>query len=53
MSMNDLFNTLQSLDDELEKMESWIQDQATIIKPIPDKYHSMEQQLVSYENLGS
>ena len=24
MSVNDLFNTLQSLDNELEKMESWI-----------------------------
>ena len=37
MSVNDLFKTLQSIDDELEKMESWIQDRATMIKPITDK----------------
>jgi len=60
MSVNDLFNTLQSLDDELEKMESWIQDRATMIKPITDECRGieeenrmLEQQWVSYETLGS
>lgn len=59
MSLNDLFTTLQSLDDELEKMESWIQDRATMIKPITDECHGieeenrmLEQQWVSYETLG-
>ena len=60
MSVNDLFLTLQSLDDELEKMQSWIQDRATAIKPITDECHGieeenrmLEQQWVSYETLGS
>jgi len=60
MSVNDLFNTLQSLDDELERMESWIQERATMIKPITDECRGieeenrmLEQQWVSYETLGS
>eukprot|EP00571_Detonula_confervacea_P010466 CAMPEP_0172305044 /NCGR_PEP_ID=MMETSP1058-20130122/6363_1 /TAXON_ID=83371 /ORGANISM="Detonula confervacea, Strain CCMP 353" /LENGTH=1564 /DNA_ID=CAMNT_0013016491 /DNA_START=221 /DNA_END=4915 /DNA_ORIENTATION=+ len=60
MSVNDLFKTLQNLDDELEQMESWIQDRATIIKPITDECcgieeenRMLEQQWVSYETLGS
>ena len=59
-SVNDLFLTLQSLDDELKKMESWIQDRATAIKPITDECRGieeenrmLEQQWVSYETLGS
>lgn len=60
MSVNDLFKTLQSLDDELERMESWIQDRATMIKPITDECRGieeenrmLEQQWVSYETLGT
>ncbi|KAL3822443.1 hypothetical protein ACHAXA_006871, partial [Cyclostephanos tholiformis] len=60
MSVNDLFLTLQSLDDELEKMQLWIQDRATAIKPITDECRGieeenlmLEQQWVSYETLGS
>ncbi len=59
-SVNDLFLTLQSLDNELEKMESWIQDRATAIKPITDECRGieeenrmLEQQWVSYDTLGS
>lgn len=60
MSLNDLFLTLQSLDDELEKMELWIQERATMIKPITDECRGieeenrmLEQQWVSYETLGT
>jgi hypothetical protein len=60
MSVNDLYNTLQNLDDELELMESWIEDRATVIKPITDECRGieeenrmLEQQWVSYETLGS
>eukprot|EP00569_Conticribra_weissflogii_P020287 CAMPEP_0171427684 /NCGR_PEP_ID=MMETSP0881-20121228/4770_1 /TAXON_ID=67004 /ORGANISM="Thalassiosira weissflogii, Strain CCMP1336" /LENGTH=1579 /DNA_ID=CAMNT_0011947393 /DNA_START=177 /DNA_END=4916 /DNA_ORIENTATION=- len=60
MSLNDLFKTLQRLDDELEKMESWIQDRAATIKPITDECHGieeenrmLEQQWISYEALGN
>eukprot|EP00804_Cyclotella_cryptica_P020008 CCRYP_007898-RA/>CCRYP_007898-RA protein AED:0.02 eAED:0.02 QI:2076/1/1/1/1/1/4/76/830 len=60
MSLNDLFITLQSLDDELEKMELWIQERATMIKPITDECRGieeenrmLEQQWVSYETLGT
>jgi hypothetical protein len=60
MSVNDLFMTLQSLDDELEKMEYWIQNRATLIKPITDECRGieeenrmLEQQWVSYETLGT
>lgn len=60
LSLNDLFSTLQSLDDELEKMEEWIQDRARMIKPITDECHGieeenrmLEQQWVSYETLGT
>jgi hypothetical protein len=60
MSLNDLFRTLQSLDDELEKMEEWIQDRAMMIKPITDECRGieeenrmLEQQWVSYETLGA
>jgi hypothetical protein len=59
MSVNDLFMTLQRLDDELEQMELWIQDRATMIKPITDECcgieeenRMLEQQWVSYETLG-
>ena len=60
MSVNDLFMTLQSLDDELEKMEYWIQNRATLIKPITDECRGieeenrmLEQQWISYETLGT
>ncbi|KAL7541780.1 hypothetical protein ACHAXR_011217 [Thalassiosira sp. AJA248-18] len=60
MSVNDLFQTLQSLDSELERMELWIQDRATMIKPITDECRGieeenrmLEQQWVSYETLGT
>ncbi|KAL7491178.1 hypothetical protein ACHAWT_000608 [Skeletonema menzelii] len=60
MSLNDLHNTLQSLDDELEKMEYWIDERATMIKPITDECRGieeenrmLEQQWVSYETLGN
>ena len=60
LSLNDLFQTLQSLDDELEKMEEWIQDRARMIKPITDECRGieeenrmLEQQWVSYETLGN
>lgn len=59
MSVNDLYMTLQNLDDELERMEEWIQDRATMIKPITDECRGieeenrmLEQQWVSYETLG-
>ena len=44
MSMNDLFNMLHSTNNKLEKVESWIQDQVIMIKPITDKCRGMEQQ---------
>ena len=44
MSMNDLFNMLYSTNNKLEKVESCIQDQVTMIKPITDKCRGMEQQ---------
>jgi hypothetical protein len=60
LSLNDLFVTLQSLDDELENMEVWIQDRARMIKPITDECRGieeenrmLEQQWVSYETLGT
>ena len=60
MSLNDLHDTLQSLDDELEKMEYWIEERATMIKPITDECRGieeenrmLEQQWVSYETLGN
>ena len=60
MSLNELFMTLQRLDEELEQMELWIQDRATMIKPITDECcgieeenRMLEQQWVSYETLGS
>ena len=60
MSLNDLHDTLQSLDDELEKMEYWIDERATMIKPITDECRGieeenrmLEQQWVSYETLGN
>jgi len=60
MSLNDLFRTLEGLDAELESMESWIDDRATQIKPITDECRGieeenrmLEQQWVSYENLGN
>lgn len=60
LSLNDLFVTLQSLDEELEKMELWIQDRARMIKPITDECRGieeenrmLEQQWVSYETLGT
>ena len=60
MSVNDLYNTLQKLDEELELMESWIEDRATVIKPITDECRGieeenrmLEQQWISYETLGS
>ena len=59
-SVNDLFHTLEGLDAELERMESWIADRATMIKPITDECRGieeenrmLEQQWVSYETLGS
>ena len=59
MSLNDLFKTLQHLDDELEKMESWIHERANMIRPITDECRGieeenrmLEQQWVSYEMLG-
>lgn len=60
LSLNDLFVTLQSLDEELEKMELWIQDRVRMIKPITDECRGieeenrmLEQQWVSYETLGT
>jgi hypothetical protein len=60
MSLNDLHDTLQSLDDELEKMEYWIEERATMIKPITDECRGieeenrmLEQQWISYETLGN
>jgi len=60
MSLNDLHDTLQGLDDELEKMEYWIDERATMIKPITDECRGieeenrmLEQQWVSYETLGN
>ncbi len=60
MSLNELFMTLQRLDEELEQMEFWIEDRATMIKPITDECcgieeenRMLEQQWVSYETLGS
>lgn len=60
MRLNDLHDTLQSLDDELEKMEYWIDERATMIKPITDECRGieeenrmLEQQWVSYETLGN
>ena len=60
LSLNDLFRTLQSLDDELEMMEDWIEERARMIKPITDECcgieeenRMLEQQWVSYETLGT
>ena len=60
MSVNDLYVTLQNLDDELERMEEWIHDRTAMIKPITDECRGieeenrmLEQQWVSYETLGT
>lgn len=60
MSINDLHDTLQRLDDELQKMECWIDERATMVKPITDECRGieeenrmLEQQWISYETLGN
>ena len=58
MSLNNLFKTLATLDSELEKMESWIQDRATSIQPITNECcgieennRMLEQQWILYKTL--
>ena len=59
MSVNDLYQTLLGLDSKLDKMEDWIDDRATMVKPITDECRGieeenrmLEQQWVSFEQLG-
>uniref|UniRef100_A0A7S1V7N1 Exocyst complex component Sec3 C-terminal domain-containing protein n=1 Tax=Grammatophora oceanica TaxID=210454 RepID=A0A7S1V7N1_9STRA len=59
LSLAGLFKTLDSLDKELEDMETWLHDRASVIKPLTDdcrdieeENRQLEQQWKSYEMLG-
>jgi hypothetical protein len=60
LALASLFKTLESLDGELESMETWLQERAAAIKPLTDdcadieeENRQLEQQWKSYEMLGS
>ena len=59
LSLAGLFKTLDSLDKELELMETWLHGRASVIKPLTDdcrdieeENRQLEQQWKSYELLG-
>jgi hypothetical protein len=59
LSLAGLFKTLDSLDKELDEMEGWLHDRASVIKPLTDdcrdieeENRQLEQQWKSYELLG-
>lgn len=60
MSLQHLFNTLESLDSELSEMEAWLEERVLAIKPLTDdcrdieeENRQLEQQWKSYDLLGS
>ena len=60
LSLAGLFKTLDSLDKELEVMEAWLHNRASVIKPLTDdcrdieeENRQLEQQWKSYELLGN
>lgn len=60
LALASLFKTLESLDGELESMETWLQERAAAIKPLTDdcadieeENRQLEQQWKSYEMLGA
>jgi hypothetical protein len=60
LALASLFKTLESLDGELESMETWLQERAAAIKPLTDdcadieeENRQLEQQWKSYEMLGT
>jgi len=60
LSLQSLFSTLDSLDSELESMEKWLDEKASIIKPLTDdcreieeENRQLEQYCQSYEILST
>ena len=60
LSLSNLFETLDSLDKELDNMEEWLEDKSSAIKPLTDdcadieeENRQLEQQRKSYETLGN